>query len=328
MGAPPILVFLAKRIGQGLVLMVLISVLIFAATNVLPGNVSETVLGKQATPARIAELDQRLGLDRSLATRYKEWVVGAVHGDFGNSAVAVAQNNISGAAVARMIGEPLRNSAILAFLAILIIFPLSMLLGAVAGLKAGGGADYAISYPALVLGAFPEFVLGIALIAIFFTGLDLLDPVALVPPGSTPFSHPTSLILPLMTLIGVSVGWGARQVRAGMVIAMRSDYVAMARLTGIRERRVLWRYALRNSLATSVQALAQTAQYLLGGIIVVEVLFSYPGVGNLLVQAVLARDTTVVQTLALVIAAVYIVINIVADLLVVMLVPKLRTEML
>ena len=141
-------------------------------------------------------------------------------------------------------------------------------------------------------------------------------------------SHPTSLILPLLTLVGVSVGWTARQVRAGMVEVMRRDYVMVARLAGVPERRVLRRYALRNGLATSVQVLAQTAQYLLGGIIVVEVLFSYPGIGNLLVQSVQSRDTTVVQAVALLIAAAYIAINIAADVAVVFLVPKLRTEML
>ena len=320
--------FVAKRIGQGLLTLFVMSILIFAATNVLPGNVAETVLGKQATPALVASLDHKLDLNRSLVARYESWLTGAVHGDFGQSAVAVAENNLGDASVAKMIGVPLRNSAILAFLAMLVIMPTAVLLGVLAGVRGGSKRDYAISYPALVLGAFPEFVLGIALIALFFSTLGWLLPVALVPPGSTPFSHPTSLILPLLTLIGVSVGWAARQVRAGMVEVMRRDYVMAARLAGVPERRVLRRYVLRNGLATSVQVLAQTAQYLLGGIIVVEVLFSYPGIGNLLVQSVQSRDTTVVQAVALLIAAAYIAINIAADVAVVFLVPKLRTEML
>jgi peptide/nickel transport system permease protein len=239
--------------------------------------------------------------------------------------VAVAQNNLGDASVAKMIAVPLRNSLILALLAMLIIVPASLLLGVLAGMRGGSRLDYAISYPALVLGAFPEFVLGLALIAIFFSALGILSPVALVAPGKTPFSHPTALVLPVLTLVGVSVGWSARQVRAGMVEVMRSDYVMMARLARIPPQRILRRYALRNAAATSVQALAQTAQYLLGGIIVVEVLFSYPGIGSLLDQAVQARDTTVVQAVALIVAAAYIAINIAADLAVVLLVPKLRT---
>lgn len=320
--------FLAQRIGQGLLTLLLLSALIFAATNLLPGNVAEVVLGKNATPANVAALEEKLDLDRSVPARYVSWLGGAVHGDLGRSAVALAQNNVDHASVAKSMAVPLRNSVILAVLAMFVILPAAILLGVLAGREGGGKWDYAISYPALVLGAFPEFVVGIGLIALLFSALGWLVPVALVPPGSTPFSHPTALILPLLTLVGVSVGWAARQVRAGMVEVMRRDYVMMARLSGIPERRVLWRYGLRNALATSVQTLAQTAQYLLGGIIVVEVLFSYPGLGNLLVQAVQARDTTVVQAVALVVAAAYIAINVVADLLVVFLVPRLRTEAL
>ena len=325
---PPPVAFVIKRVAQGLITLLVMSALIFAATNVLPGNVAETVLGKQATPALVASLDRKLDLNRSVPARYASWLAGAVHGDFGLSAVALAENNLGDASVTQMIGAPLRNSVILALLALLIIIPASMLLGVLAGMRGGSRLDYAISYPALLLGAFPEFVLGLALIAIFFSALHWLSPVALVPPGKTAFSHPTALILPVLTLVGVSVGWTARQVRAGMVEVMRSDYVMMARLARIPARRILWRYALRNALATSVQALAQTAQYLLGGIIVVEVLFSYPGVGSLLDQAVQSRDTTVVQAVALIIAAAYIAINIAADLTVVLLVPKLRTAAL
>jgi peptide/nickel transport system permease protein len=325
---PPVASYLARRLAQGVIVLALVSVLIFAATNVLPGSVAETVLGKQATPANIARLDAKLGLNRPLPEQYATWMSGAVHGDFGRSAVAVAENNLGDSSVGAIVGVPLRNSAILALLAFAVILPLSVLLGTIAGVRAGSGLDYAISYPALLLGAFPEFVLGIALIALFFTALGWLVPVALVPPGSTPLSHPTSLILPIMTLAGVSVGWAARQVRAGVAEVIQRDYVMMARLAGISERRVLFKFALRNALATTVQVQAQIAQYLLGGIIVVEVLFSYPGVGNLLDQSVQARDTTVVAAIGLILAAVYIVINIIADVIVLLLVPKLRTSVL
>jgi peptide/nickel transport system permease protein len=195
----------------------------------------------------------------------------------------------------------------------------------VAAVRAGRAADYAISYTGLVLGALPEFVLGTILILIFFTELNLLPPLALVPPGTSPLLHINALVLPVLTLLSVSVAFSARQVRAGVVQALRQDYVKMARLGGLPERRVLWRYALRNALAPSVQTFAQSLQYLLGGIIVVETLFGYPGIGQLLVQAVSVRDVTEVQGIALVLAAMYIWINILADLAVVFLVPKLRT---
>jgi peptide/nickel transport system permease protein len=219
----------------------------------------------------------------------------------------------------------LRNSFVLALATIIFLFPLSLLLGTIAAVYAGRPADYAVSYTSLVLGGLPEFVLGAFLIVIFFSEMKLLPPLALVPPGTSPLSHANNLVLPVLTLLGVSLAFSARQVRAGVVEALRQDYVKMARLGGIPERRVLWRYAVRNALAPAVQTFAQSMQYLIGGIIVVEVLFSYPGIGSLLVQAVSTRDVAEVQAITLVLAAIYIAINILADLAVVLLVPKLRT---
>jgi peptide/nickel transport system permease protein len=191
--------------------------------------------------------------------------------------------------------------------------------------QAGRAGDYVVSYASLVLGALPEFVLGTFLILIFFSQLNWLPPVARVPPGTSPLDDVRSLVLPIMTLVLVALAFCARQVRAGVVEALRQDYVKMARLNGLPERRVLWRYALRNALAPSIQTFAQAVQYLFGGIIVVEALFAYPGIGSLLVQSVSLRDVTEVQAIAVVLATVYILINIVADLLVVLLIPKLRT---
>ena len=274
--------FVAKRIGQGLLTLFVMSILIFAATNVLPGNVAETVLGKQATPALVASLDHKLGLNRSLVARYESWLTGAVHGDFGQSAVAVAENNLGNASVAKMIGVPLRNSAILAFLAMLVIMPTAVLLGVLAGSARRQQTGLRNLIPRARAGR----VSRVRARDCVDRALLLHARLASARRARTAREHasqpPDSLILPLLTLVGVSVGWAARQVRAGMVEVMRRDYVMVARLAGIPERRVLRRYALRNGLATSVQVLAQTAQYLLGGIIVVEVLFSYPGVGSLL----------------------------------------------
>jgi peptide/nickel transport system permease protein len=162
---------------------------------------------------------------------------------------------------------------------------------------------------------------------VFFTWLHLLPPVALLSPGQSPLSQPRALVLPVLTLLAVAVGAGVRQVRAGMIEVLQQDYVRFARLNGIGERRVILRYALRNALAPSVQIIAQNLQYLVGGIIVVESVFAYPGIGTYLVNAVAARDVTEVQAAAIILAALYIVINIAADLIVVFLVPKLRTAM-
>jgi peptide/nickel transport system permease protein len=320
----PALRFCLRRVAAGLLTLVVASMLIFLATNALPGNVAQTVLGRNGSPAVVRHLDRELGLNHALPTRYLDWLGSAIHGDFGKSAVAVAQSDPT-TSVSSIIGTPLRNSLILAVITFVLLVPLAMLAGTVAAIHAGRRTDYLVSYTALIFGALPEFVLGTLLTVVFFSLLGLLQPVALVPPGTSPLSEITSLILPVATLLGVSLAFCARQVRAGLVETLGKDFVTMARLSGLRERRVLFRYALRNSLAPSVQSFAQALQYLFGGIIVVETLFSYPGIGQLLVQAVQTRDVTEVQSIALILAAVYIAINIVADLLVVLLVPKLRT---
>ncbi len=326
--------FLTKRLIAGAATLLVASFVIFFAVNVLPGNVATAVLGKNSTPANTALLRRRLHLNRPFIVRYGDWLGDALQGNLGQSAVALAQagvgegvgsGTVQNAGVAQKIGTPFRNSVILAGITIILLIPLSLLLGCLAGVRAGRSADYAISYTALVLGAFPEFVLGTLLIFLFFTLLNLFPPIALVGPGQTPLSEPNVLVLPVLTLLGVSLSFSARQVRAGMAEVMRQDYVAMARLNGLHERRVLWRYALRNALAPSVQVFAQTIQYLIGGIIIVESVFAYPGIGTFLVDAVTARDVPEVEAVALILAAIYILINIAADLLVLLLVPKLRT---
>lgn len=323
-GRHPILWFVIRRVAIGIVTLFVASLLIFLATNALPGNVADVVLGKNATPAARHALEVKLELNESLVHRYVHWIGDAVHGNLGKSAVAVAQSNPEDA-VSTLISTPLTNSVILAVITAVILFPIALLLGAFTAVRAGKPSDYAVSYLSLIFGALPEFVLGTLLITIFFTGLSLLPPVSLVPPGTSPLDNIEILILPVATLLGVSLAFCVRQVRAGVITSLRQDYVTMARLSGLKERRVIFRYAVRNALAPSVQSFAQTMQYLFGGILIVETLFTYPGVGALLVQSVQARDVTMVQGITLVLVAVYIAINIIADLIVVLIVPKLRT---
>jgi peptide/nickel transport system permease protein len=172
----------------------------------------------------------------------------------------------------------------------------------------------------------PEFLVGTLLIVIFFTKLNLLPPVSQIAPGETPVTHPDALILPVCTLLAVSVAFGSRLVRASVVEVLREDYVAMARLNGQPRRRVILRYTLRNALGPGIQALAQTVQYLIGGIIVTESVFNYPGIGNKLVQAVSVRDIQEIAVISAILAAIYVTTNIVADLAVMLAVPKLRTQ--
>jgi peptide/nickel transport system permease protein len=322
----PIASFIVRRFGAGLVTLLVVSVLIFLATNVLPGNVATVVLGRNASVANVQRVERELHLNHSVVSRYFRWLGGAVHGDFGHSAVAVAEGRPN-SSISSSLGTPLRNSFVLAGFTTLLLIPLTLILGALAGIFAGRLLDHAISIPALVMGGLPEFVMGTLLIYVFFSKLGWLPPVALLSPGSSPLGDPEVLVLPVLTLLAVAVGAGVRQVRVGMAEALQQDYVHFARLNGVPEGRVLSRYALRNALAPSVQIIAQNLQYLVGGIIIVESVFAYPGIGTYLVNAVTSRDVVEVQAAAIVLAALYIVINVLADLIVVFLVPKLRTGM-
>ena len=318
----PVVAFLGRRLVGAIAALLAASVLIFAGAEVLPGNAASAVLGRDATPQAVRILSKQMGLDRSAVTRYFDWLGGFVHGDLGVSSVSLAQGQRT--TVSSLISGPLKNSAILAGLAALVMIPLSLGLGAYAAIRAGKPADHLISVGSLISISAPEFVTGALLVALFFVGLHLLPPVAIVAPGADPLSTPKELILPVLTLLFASLAAGIRMVRAGMYEALQTEYVQSARLNGLPERRVLTRYALRNALAPSVQVLAQNLQYLVGGVIVVETVFAYPGLGSQLVSSVQNRDLTMVQSIAMLIAVVYVLINLLADLIVLLLIPKLR----
>jgi peptide/nickel transport system permease protein len=321
----PVLWFIAKRLGAAIVTLWVVSVLIFLCTSVLPGDAVMVVLGKSGTPETIAAIKAKLGLDHSLIQQYWSWLTGLLRGDFGKSAVALVQQQPD-PSIAHTLVDPLWNTFVLGTIAAILLVPFTLILGVIAGIKANKLLDHLISTPSLIFAGLPEFVTGALLIWVFFTFLDLLPPVSLVAPGTSPLSDPKILVLPIATLL--LVGSGVRQVRLGMIEVLQTDFIQFARLNGIAERTVLVRYAIRNAVSNSVQTIAQNLQYLVGGIIVVEAVFTYPGIGVYLVQAVLARDTNKILAAAIILAAFYTVLNIIADLIVVFLVPKLRTELI
>ncbi len=321
----PLLRFVGLRVLAGLLTLLAVSVVVFIGTEILPGDAASAVLGKSATPTQLAEMQELMGLDKSAPERYGEWLGGLVTGDLGNSAAGFAAGGEE--PIWDQVKGKITNSFILAAIVTAIMIPLSLVLGTLAAMRVGRPLDHGISLSSLAVVSLPEFIIGSLLILVFFSWLDVLPPVSLVPPGESPLSDPKILVLPVLTLLGATLAASTRMVRAGMVETLRSDYVQMARLNGFAERRVVSRYALRNALAPSVQVFAQNIQYLVGGIIVVEYLFAYPGLGKELVDAVAIRDVREVQSLAVLIAAFYITVNIVADLLVVLLVPRLRTSL-
>jgi peptide/nickel transport system permease protein len=312
-----------RRLLGAVAALFIASLVIFAGTQLLPGDAASVVLGRNGNPATVKLLNKQLKLDRPAYEQYADWIKGLAHGDLGNSAVGMAQGATS-APIWPLISDAVKNSVILAVITALLMIPLSLGLGVLAAVLRGRWLDHVISVASLAAIALPEFVIGSLLVGVFFVGLDWFPPVAIIAPGANPLDHPAKLVLPIATLLLASLAAGVRMVRAGMVEVLQTEYVQTARLNGVSESRVLWRYALRNALPTSVQILAQNLQWLIGGIIITENVFAYPGIGSTLVTAVQNRDLTLVMSVSMLIAVVYVLLNLLADLLVMLLVPKLR----
>jgi peptide/nickel transport system permease protein len=313
--------FIARRIVLGVVTLFLVSIVVFAATQTLPGDAARAILGRTATPDSLAALRKQLHLGQPAVQQYTHWLGGLVRGDLGNSLAAQEP-------VTTVIGKRLENSAVLVLIAALISTPLAIALGAVSARRRDGPFDHAASVVMLALAALPEFVVGIALVVLLGTTVfTVLPAVSIIPPGGHAWQHSKELILPALTLIIAVCPYTARIMRASMVEVLESDYVEMARLKGIREQRVVWRHAVPNAIAPTIQVTALNLAYLAGGIVVVEYVFGYAGIGSALVDAVHNRDVPVVQALAMLIAAVYIVLNVIADVASILVSPRLRTSL-
>jgi peptide/nickel transport system permease protein len=313
--------FVVRRLLLGLLTLFVSSVIIFAATQALPGDAARSILGRSATPESLAELQRQLGLDKPIVTQYWEWISGIFTGDLGTSLA----NSLP---VTEILGERLLYSVFLMLIAGLISVPLGIVLGAVSARRRDGAFDQVTSIVTLGLAALPEFVVGITLAVIFSTTVfQILPSVIVTEPGARPWDYPKELVLPVVTLVIAVVPYTARIMRASTVEILESDFVEMARLKGLPERRVLWRHAVPNALAPTFQITALNLAYLAGGIVVVEAVFNYPGVGLLLVESVRARDMPTVQAIALLIAALYVVLNLLADLATILVSPRLRTSM-
>ncbi len=311
--------FLIRRILLGLLTLLLVSVVVFAATQALPGNAARAILGRNATPARLAALTQQLHLNRSVLSQYFSWLGGVVHGNFGTS--AATQDPVSS-----LISSRILNTAFLVLVSGLIAIPLSIALGVLMAVRRDKPTDHVISITTLALAALPEFVIGIGLVLLFATNVThVLPAVSIIPPGEHAWNVPKEVILPAATLIIAVTPYIARIMRASMVEVLESEYVTMARLKGLSNRTVIWRHAVPNAIVPAIQVSALQLAYMAGGVVVVEVVFGFPGIGSALVDAVGNRDIPEVQALAIIIAAVYVVVNLIADILTILVTPRLRT---
>jgi peptide/nickel transport system permease protein len=325
---------LVRRALWGVLTLLIVSVLVFAGTSVLSGDAATIALGKDATPERVAALRANLGLDDPAPQRYVDWLGGLLQGDLGVSlsvGTAGSTTDIStdntGIPVSELVGDRVVNSLILAFAAAAVVFPLSLLLGAWSALRPGRRADSVISTTTLVLIALPEFVVGLLLVFLFAVQVKWFPAVSFVPPDVSLAERIDGLVLPVATLTAASVAHTARLVRGSLIEVLESDYVQMARLKGVPERAVVRRHALPNALVPTIQVVALNFAWLVGGIVIVEVVFGYPGIGQGLTAAVQSRDLPTVQVLAVAIAAVYVVVNTLADLATIVLTPRLRTAL-
>ncbi len=311
--------FVAVRVILAAMTLVAVSVIVFAATQLLPGNAAKAKLGKQATAESLAALEKQLGLDQSALTQYGHFVGGLLRGDPGNSLT-------SGQPIMNDLAPRLVNSAFLVVVAAAISIPLSLLIGSIAALRRDGILDEVSSFLQRVLASIPEFVIGLAMIALFATSVFHFFPaVSIIPPGSRPWSDLDAIWLPALTLVLVVTPNIALIMRAAMIEVLESDYVEAARLTGVPERRIVVRHALPNALAPAFQVIALNLAYLAGGVIVVEAVFSYTGVGIALRDAVLNRDFPTAQVVTMIITAVYVVTNLAADVATILVTPRLRT---
>jgi peptide/nickel transport system permease protein len=316
-----VLKFIARRLALGVLSLFVVSLVVFAATQLLPSDPAQAILGREATEASTNALREKLGLDHTAFYQYTHWLKGIVTGDPGDSFAASVP-------ITSYISDRVVNSLFLLVLASLISIPLSLWFGGYSARKRDKTFDNVTSNTMLALASLPEFVVGIILVLVFSLRVwHLLPAVSEIGLNKGPWTDMQGAILPTATLVIGAVPYISRVVRASMIEVLESDYIEMARLKGAPERVVLWRHALPNALGPVFQVIALNIAYFAAGVIVVEALFNYPGVGVTLRDAVTVRDIPVIQFLVMVLAAVYVLTNIAADVATVLVTPRLRTRM-
>jgi peptide/nickel transport system permease protein len=313
----PVLTLVVQRVALGLLLLLAVSALIFLGVAVLPGDTAQAILGQSATPQALANLRAEMGLDQPALIRYVGWLGGIVQGDLG-----VSLSNKTDIATA--IGQRLGNTLFLAFWAAIISVPLAILLGLVAARYVGRWPDKVISGATLSAISLPEFVVGYLVLYFLAVKWQLFPSVAMVFPGMGLMDRLNAVILPVIVLVMVVLAHMMRMTRAAILNVMQSAYIETAQLKGLSPMQVIWRHAFPNAIAPVVNVVMLNLAYLVVGVVVVEVVFVYPGMGQYLVDHVAKRDLPVVQAVGLIFAAVYIGLNIVADVISILANPRLR----
>jgi peptide/nickel transport system permease protein len=317
----PLVKLAVRRLALGVITVWVVTVLVFLATEALPGNAAVAKLGRNATPAATAAFNSLYDLKRPIIVQYASWLGHVVTGHLGVSL-------ITGQSVVSLIGGRLGYSLVLMCFAALVGLPLGLGIGVFAALRRDRWFDHGSAVLTLALAAVPEFIVGVALVVLLATNVfQILPAASLVDPSKSIFDQLNMIVLPGVTLALAITPYIARIIRASMIEVLESNYVAMARLKGLSERRVIWRHAFINAAGPTFQVIALCLAYLAGGVVVVETVFQYPGVGLALVTAVGNRDLPVIQALTLLLAAFYVVVTISADLATAAFSPRVRTAL-
>jgi peptide/nickel transport system permease protein len=309
--------FILKRLGLALITLWILSVLVFLVSQVLPGDPARSILGPLAAPSAVTSLRHQLGLDKPLLTQYWNWISNFVQGHPGDS---YQYQSPIGPLLTSALGRSLK----LAALAFVIVVPLAIIGGVVAALKVGRPVDRIISVVGLSATVVPEFVSGIILILVFGVGLSVLPISASAPQGSGFFTSLKYLIMPAIPLVLILFGYISRMARAGTVEALDSDYARTATLKGLPRGVMIRRHILRNSLLPTITVVATQTGYLIGGLVVVETLFRYQGIGSLVANAATNKDFPMLEAGVLTIGIVYMVATLLADIAFSLLNPRIR----
>ncbi|MBW2178317.1 MAG: ABC transporter permease [Deltaproteobacteria bacterium] len=306
-----------KRIGMGLLTLLVISVLIFAGVEALPGDLTEAVLGQNALPETVAAFRKELKLDLPPHIRYFSWIGDAVRGEFGNSLA-------NGRPIAGLIGWRLSNSLFLAIVTAVIAVPISILLGIAAAVYRNSFFDRAISISTLSAISFPEFFVAYILIALLSVQMIIFPSISNINAQMSFWQKIHAIVLPCLTLTMVVMAHMMRQTRAAIINILADPFIEMAKLKGLKKARIIILHAFPNALSPVINVVALNLAYLVVGVVIVEVVFVYPGLGQLLVDSVSKRDIPVVQASGLIFATVYIGLNLLADVLSIISNPRLR----
>ncbi|TAK99114.1 MAG: ABC transporter permease [Rhodospirillaceae bacterium] len=313
------LVLIARRLGTAVVTLLLVSVVVFTISSLLPGDAAEETLGRNATPEAVAALRTKLGLDQPAHLRYLHWLGGLLSGNPGQSMA----NNLP---VKDVIASRLPKSLLLAGLTTIVSVPLALLIGILSAMYRGSMLDRVLSLVTLSMVAVPEFLVATVAVLVFAVNLRWLPALTIVPENATLGEFLSAYAMPVMTLCFVIVAQMARMTRAAMIDQIGQPYVEMAILKGVRPARAVLTHVLPNAVGPIVNAVALSLSYLLGGAIIVETIFNYPGIASLMVDAVTSRDMPLLQACAMIFCLAYLLLVLVADICAILGNPRLRNQ--